>query len=123
MENAKDRLKYRSNHNDFDTNTNCLNNERMEINNSPNNFDYIKLENLQEHKPSVIDLIDISKCILEPEDEKINYNNFSTICQDPTMKTERASDEFVSIEAIKRYLNDASIEFTDLNIDHCSSNY
>lgn len=86
-----------------------------------NNFDEIKPKT---EITNTIDLMDISKCIMGIEDDKVFYNDFETSYSSQPLKTERLSDEYVSIEAIKKYLNEASIEFSDLNSldqknDHC----
>lgn len=83
----------------------------------------MKNDRLTEKKSAnTIDLLDISKCILGIEEEKTTFNDFET------MKTEQLSDEFVSIEAIKKYLNEAPVEFADFNTldhlnEHCYNSY
>lgn len=100
----------------------CCQNEFKHIN--------IELNDLNNENKNTIDLMDISKCILGIEDETICYNDFETIAHEQDrsqslnhclshsnehgIKIENTSDEFVSIEVIKKYLNEASIEFSDL---------
>lgn len=89
-----------------------MNHEKIQSNHVLNNFNDIKPKT---EESNTIDLVDISKCIMGIEDEKFFYNDFESTYSSQPIKTERSSDEYVSIEAIKKYLNEASIEFSDLN--------
>lgn len=99
-------------------------NEKIESDYVLNNFNDIKYKT---EDTNTIDLMDISKCIMGIEDDKFFYNDFESTYSSQPIKTERSSDEYVSIEAIKKYLNEASIEFTELNSldqtnDYCYNN-
>lgn len=89
-----------------------MNHEKIENNYVLNNFNDIEPKT---EDTSTIDLMDISKCIMGIEYDKVFYNDFESTYSSQPIKTERSSDEYVSIEAIKKYLNEASIEFSDLS--------
>lgn len=88
-----------------------MNHEKIESDYVLNNFNDIKLKT---EDTNTIDLMDISKCIMGIEDDQVFYNDFESTYSSQQINTERSSDEYVSIEAIKKYLNEASIEFSDL---------
>lgn len=89
-----------------------LNHEKIESDYVLNDFNDIKPKT---EDTNTIDLMDISKCIMGIEEDKIFYNDFESTYSSQPIKTECLSDEYDSIEAIKKYLNEASIEFSDLN--------
>lgn len=90
-----------------------------------NDFDVVGKDNAQ----NSLDLMEISKCILGIEDEKTMFNNFEPIeekcfSSNETNMSSNSTDEFVSIEAIKKFLTDPSVKYIDLTLqEHMNADY
>lgn len=78
----------------------------------------IKLSNENNDNKNTIDLMDISKCIFGIDNDKNMYNEYEV------KQNNFTSDEYVSIEAIKKYLSEPSIEYIELTTqEHFNSDY
>lgn len=92
-------------------------------------FDVLKEEATKDVGSNTMDLMEISKCILGIEDERTLFNNYELIDEKSFSNGESnfradSNDEFVSIEAIKKFLTDPSIKYVDLTLqDHLNVDY
>lgn len=93
-------------------------NENLIYNANEFNESNIKLNNENDDNKNTIDLMDISKCIFGIDNDKNIYNEYEV------KQNNFTSDEYVSIEAIKKYLSEPSIEYIELTTqEHFNNDY